>query len=32
MIILDTHIWVNWIVGGEAALSPAITEAMQNQS
>ncbi|OGT16720.1 MAG: hypothetical protein A3J49_04675 [Gallionellales bacterium RIFCSPHIGHO2_02_FULL_57_16] len=23
MIVLDTHIWVNWILGGEAALNPA---------
>ena len=29
MIVLDTHIWVNWILGGEAALTPAIVDAMQ---
>ena len=32
MIVLDTHIWVNWILGGEAALTPAIIEAMQKES
>ena len=31
MIILDTHIWVNWIVRGEAALPPAMAEAMQKE-
>lgn len=31
MIVLDTHIWVNWIVRGEAALPPAMTEAMQKE-
>ncbi|MFA5920982.1 MAG: type II toxin-antitoxin system VapC family toxin [Methylococcaceae bacterium] len=31
MIILDTHIWVNWIVRGDAALPPAMTEAMQKE-
>ena len=32
MIILDTHIWVNWILGGEAALHPAIVDAMQKEN
>lgn len=32
MIVLDTHIWVNWILGGEAALTPAIVNAMQQES
>jgi PIN domain nuclease of toxin-antitoxin system len=32
MIILDTHIWVNWILGGEAALPPAIVDAMQKEN
>ena len=31
MIILDTHIWVNWILGGDAALTPTIVNAMQNE-
>jgi len=31
MIILDTHIWVNWILGGDAALTPAIVNAMQKE-
>jgi PIN domain nuclease of toxin-antitoxin system len=29
MIVLDTHIWVNWIVGGDAALPASIMSAMQ---
>jgi PIN domain nuclease of toxin-antitoxin system len=29
MILLDTHIWVNWIIYGEASLSPNIVDAMQ---
>ena len=32
MIVLDTHIWVNWILGGEAALTPAIVDAMQKEN
>jgi PIN domain nuclease of toxin-antitoxin system len=32
MIVLDTHIWVNWILGGESALTPAIVDAMQKES
>jgi len=32
MIILDTHIWVNWIIGGNTALSPAVVDAMQKES
>jgi PIN domain nuclease of toxin-antitoxin system len=32
MIVLDTHIWVNWILGGEAALTPAIVDAMRQES
>jgi len=31
MIVLDTHIWVNWILGGETALTPAIADAMQKE-
>lgn len=32
MIVLDTHIWVNWILGGEAALSPFVVTAMQSEN
>lgn len=32
MIVLDTHIWVNWILGGEAALTPSIVDAMQREN
>lgn len=32
MIILDTHIWVNWIMGGNTALTPAVVDAMQKES
>jgi len=32
MIILDTHIWVNWIMGGNAALTSAVVDAMQKES
>jgi len=32
MIVLDTHIWVNWILVGEAGLTPAIVDAMQQES
>lgn len=32
MIVLDTHIWVNWILGGDAALSPAVVVAMQSEN
>lgn len=32
MIVLDTHIWVNWILGGDAALTPAVVNAMQTES
>ena len=32
MIVLDTHIWVNWILGGDAALTPAVVDAMQAES
>jgi hypothetical protein len=32
MIVLDTHIWVNWILGGDSALSPEIVFAMQKES
>jgi PIN domain nuclease of toxin-antitoxin system len=31
MIILDTHIWVNWILGGDTALTPTIVYAMQKE-
>ncbi|MDZ7762507.1 MAG: type II toxin-antitoxin system VapC family toxin [Desulfovermiculus sp.] len=29
MILLDTHVWVNWIVKGNSSLSPAVVNAMQ---
>ena len=29
MILLDTHIWVNWIIYGDGSLSPNIVHAMQ---
>lgn len=29
MIVLDTHIWVNWILGGAAALPPTVIAAIQ---
>jgi len=32
MIVLDTHIWVNWIVRGDKSLSRVILEAMDSQS
>lgn len=32
MIVFDTHIWINWILGGEDALTPAITDAMQQEN
>lgn len=32
MIVLDTHIWVKWILGGDAALAPAIIDAMQKEN
>jgi len=32
MIVLDTHIWVNWILGGDAVLTPAVVDAMQTES
>ncbi len=32
MIILDTHIWVNWIMSGNTALTPAVVDAMQKES
>lgn len=32
MIVLDTHIWVNWILGGDTALTPAVVDAMQKES
>ena len=31
MILLDTHIWVNWIVKGDAGLTPGIINAMQRE-
>jgi PIN domain nuclease of toxin-antitoxin system len=31
MIILDTHIWVNWILGGDTAITPTIVYAMQKE-
>ncbi|MEQ1669189.1 MAG: hypothetical protein ABL868_12120 [Sulfuriferula sp.] len=27
MIVLDTHIWVNWIVGGNGALPQSVVNA-----
>lgn len=32
MIILDTHIWVNWIILGDSSLSQPILAAMATQS
>lgn len=32
MIILDTHIWVNWILLGEASLPQAVLNAMDIQT
>ena len=32
MIVLDTHIWVDWIIGGATALPKAIFHAMQSES
>lgn len=32
MIILDTHIWVNWILLGESGLPPALLTAMTSQA
>lgn len=32
MIVLDTHIWVSWIVRGDKSISRAILEAMDSQS
>ena len=32
MIVLDTHIWVNWIIYGDQGISRAILEAMDAQS
>jgi len=31
MILLDTHIWVNWILKGDAALPTAVVDAMQEE-
>ncbi len=31
MIVLDTHIWVNWIVYGDKGVSRAILEVMDSQ-
>lgn len=31
MIILDTHVWVNWLLLGEDSLSPSIISAMVNE-
>jgi PIN domain nuclease of toxin-antitoxin system len=30
MILLDTHIWVNWIMKGNSSLSSAVVNAMQH--
>ncbi|MGQ0592980.1 MAG: type II toxin-antitoxin system VapC family toxin [Gammaproteobacteria bacterium] len=32
MIVLDTHIWLMWIIHGEADLSPEIAAALQKES
>lgn len=32
MIVLDTHIWVNWIVGGNGALPQSVVNAMSAES
>lgn len=32
MIILDTHIWVKWILLGEEGMTPAILQAMASHS
>jgi len=32
MIVLDTHIWVKWIVRGDKGVSRSILEAMDSQS
>jgi PIN domain nuclease of toxin-antitoxin system len=29
VIVLDTHVWVRWVVEGESALPPAVTAAIQ---
>ncbi len=31
MILLDTHVWINWIIKGNAGLSPAIVNAMYKE-
>ena len=31
MILLDTHIWVNWILKGDTALPTAVVDAMQEE-
>jgi PIN domain nuclease of toxin-antitoxin system len=31
MIVLDTHIWVDWIIGGATALPKTIVHAMQSE-
>lgn len=30
MILLDTHIWINWILLGRDALKPVITSAIED--
>ena len=32
MIVLDTHIWVDWVIGGDAALPRSVVNAMQAES
>jgi len=32
MIVLDTHIWVDWVIGGEAALPRSVVNAMQAEN
>lgn len=32
MIVLDTHIWVNWIIGGNAVLPLSLVNAMQAEN
>ena len=31
MIVLDTHVWVNWLLLGESSLTPSIISAMANE-
>lgn len=31
MIVLDTHIWVNWIIGGDTSLPKTVVDALQSE-